>query len=335
MFLAFLPILLLGVYLYRRFGILDNPTPYGFKRKPVPYSIGLFITLVWAMTVLGVMGLANLQVLSLVFAVLTLSVVGFVDDRRGLSPAFRLLVQILLAVFLVSMGFALESFSNFLADGSPVLYLPNLGLLLSVFWMVFLINAMNFLDGIPSLTTGVSSTALVFLIILAQIPNFHVIDQALFLDLALLTLPLWVASFVFEFPLKKPKFLPGDSGATVMGLLLAVFSIMAGGKLAILSLVLLLPLIDVLFVIARRIWQGRKPWVGDYTSEHLHHILRFLGMPLSVIVILYLTISASFGYLALNLWTSTTKLVALVVLSLALVIFLSLIYNWNGYSRRN
>ncbi len=312
---------------------MDNPSKYGWSRTPIPYSMGFALSLLWIALVLFVTWPVSGSLAVLLLAVFGLSLLGILDDFYNIKPWIRILVQAALVIALIAAGFRLESFTNFLS--SEVVFLPELGAVITFFWIMFLINSMNFLDGIPALTSGVSSVALVFLLFLAQIPNFHLIDQAEFIEIGLITLPIWVASFVFEFPWRFPKFLPGDSGATVMGLLLAVFSIMAGGKLAILTLVLLLPLLDVLFVLGRRFLQGRALWKGDYRKDHLHHILRYKGVPIAMIVIIYLILSSVFGVLALHLWTASTKLLALGFLSIVLFLGLILMYKSNGFSCRN
>lgn len=313
--------------MYRRFNVMDKPKNYGWQRDAVPYSFGFFINLIWLIFLFAKFGFLNSQVNVLGFTVLGLSLTGFIDDKYNIKPKFRLLLHFVFAILLVKFGFSLSAFTNFFSG--EIVYAPSVLEYFSVLWIVFLINSMNFLDGLPSLTSGVSSVALVFILFLSQLPNFHSIDQALLIDISLLTLPFWVLTFCFEFPFKNPKFLQGDSGATVMGLLLAVFSIMAGGKLAILSMVLLLPLIDVLFVIAYRIYNKKPFWKGDYKNEHLHHILRFRGYNIASIILVYLLISIIFGLIALFLWNATVKLVALFFLTLFILFFLIKIYTSN------
>lgn len=320
-------IFILGIFVYRKFKIMDKPKNYGWQRDAVPYSFGFFVNLVWLVSLFIKFGFANLQINILGLVVFFLTLLGFIDDRINIAPKFRLLFQFILALMLVRSGFTLSAFTNFFTG--DIVYAPMILEYFSVLWLVFLINSMNFLDGLPSLTSGVSSVALVFLLFLSQVPNFHSIDQALLIDLAFLTLPFWILTFCFEFPFKNPKFLQGDSGATVMGLLLAVFSIMAGGKLAILSMVLLLPLIDVLFVIAYRVYNKKPFWKGDYRNEHLHHILRFKGYNIASIILVYLLISIIFGFIAIFLWNATVKLIALVFLSLFILFFLFKIYSSN------
>jgi UDP-N-acetylmuramyl pentapeptide phosphotransferase/UDP-N-acetylglucosamine-1-phosphate transferase len=111
----------------------------------------------------------------------------------------------------------------------------------------------------------------------------------------------------------------GDTGSTFLGYVLATLAIFSGGKVATAFLVLGIPILDMLWVILRRIFSGRAFWKGDL--KHLHHRLMDLGVSACGVVIIYLVISAIFGFSAVSLASGQQKffmLTALVVLMLLL-----------------
>jgi hypothetical protein len=105
-----------------------------------------------------------------------------------------------------------------------------------------------------------------------------------------------------------------------MGYILAVLAIISGGKIAIALLIMGVPIIDVVWTIARRLLAGKNPFkFAD--RQHLHFRLIDLGIPVRLTVLIYYLFSLIFGLSALFL-QSKGKIFALVIL---LVIMLGVV----------
>ena len=115
----------------------------------------------------------------------------------------------------------------------------------------------------------------------------------------------------------------GDTGSMFFGLMLGTLTVYSGGKVATAFLVLGIPLLDVGFVILRRVWHRRSPLRGSMTGEHLHHRLLAKGWSARQVIVLTAGIGLLFGSTALFL-SSLQKFIAgvlLLLLMLALSIY--------------
>lgn len=297
----------LAKILYPAFGLMDKPELYGHDREPVPYSMGLIFFCAFATLMLVFLGF-NKEIVTVLLATFTLVVMAFFDDKINLSPFLRLFVQIACAVIVVWSGVEVLEIAN--PFGPVNFQLAGWGAVLSVIWIVALTNLVNFLDGVSGLSSGVSSISFFVLFGLSIWPGMHVVDQTYvsFISLSLGILALLAA--VFEFP--KPKFLIGDSGSMFFGFMLGVASLISGGKLATVMLVLLIPILDGAWVILRRLYNKQKPWKGDLW--HFHHRLIKLGFSEKKLLGSYYVFTFIFGCIALFAWTTFFKVISLLVL---------------------
>ena len=110
----------------------------------------------------------------------------------------------------------------------------------------------------------------------------------------------------------------GDTGAMFFGLMLGVLTIYAGGKVATAFLVLGVPLIDVLFVVIRRLAKRTSPLKGNASNEHLHHRLLAKKWSERKIIVLTAGLGTLFGISALFL-TTNGKIVAVAVLGIVML----------------
>src|SRR6056300_449894 len=258
--------------IFHKFSILDKPRVYGFSRKPVPYSFGIVLYLLF---LLGAF-LYNVSFVDYWFLFLgsgIIVVTAFFDDLYKINPLIRLFIQFLVAFLVVYNGVNIDVITN--PFNFEIINLSSVSFLISVLWIVFLTNVMNFLDGVEGVSSGVSSVAFFTIASLTLIPNLHVVDQLDLTILSLLMVVLSFSAFLLEFPKPFPKVLVGDSGTMFYGFLLACFSMLSGGKLFTLLIVLLVPILDALFVIFYRIFNKKLPFIGD--RNHFHHKLLALN----------------------------------------------------------
>jgi len=210
----------------------------------------------------------------LVLASLLLLMVGFYDDRRGLSAKLRLLLQLACAALIVIEG------DIVLTTLGPVFSplsvgLGSLSVVFTIFCIVGVINAMNMSDGLDGLAGGYALNTFLLLSIAAVQAGRIADAEVLFAMIAI------VAAFLlfnYRFPGRRHALLfMGDAGSMFLGLILAWFLIdLTQGKDAAMSPVVALwffalPLYDTVSVMAKRMTKGDSPFQAD--RNHLHHVL--------------------------------------------------------------
>jgi len=227
-----------------------------------------------------------------------LMLLGLTDDFRGIDWRPRLAVEFLVAGLIVWQGWRLTVFLN----------IPWLTDLLSVLWIVGLVNSFNFLDNMDGLSGGVaaiSASLLAIVMLLAPDPLTH--QPQLFVAGFLFVLVGSLVGFLWH---NRPpaRLFMGDAGSYFIGFMLAVATMtatFAGGdvpKHAILAplCVLAMPLYDTLTVVVIRLRAGRSPFEAD--KNHFSHRLVQLGMTKKQAVLtIYLT-TATTGLGALLLY---------------------------------
>lgn len=293
------------LYLFPKWGLLDNPQKYGHKRSPVPYPAGIVIPIIFfAICFFIIPRDAHLfnPFLGFAFASFLLLTTSFIDDRKGLPAFFRLIIQCIVGLIIVASGIGIDEvrspFGIIELDGYQWSIFGHqftlFADLLAVLWIVGMINAMNWLDGVAGLTSSVSAISSLILAVVA-----YFFGQ---MDMAVIFSVLSTICFVFLFfDIDPPKMLMGDSGSMFLGLALAVFTIIAGGKVATALIVMFVPLFDALWTIVRRIYNKTSPFKGDLC--HLHHKLISILKSRKKVVILYAGVTAFFGLLSILLET--------------------------------
>ena len=207
----------------------------------------------------------------LIIAAGVLHVTGLIDDRKHLGPWIKLAIQFAVALFLTTVGQI--RFSLFIPN-------PFLTTLLSIFWIVVIVNAFNFLDNMDGLSAGVAVICSV-IILSAALASGQVFVSGL---LALLIGAL-LGFLLFNFA--PAKIFMGDAGSLLIGMLLAVATMRTTYYHAdadrsywysafIPLLALAVPLYDFISVTLLRIRQGKSPFMGD--KQHFSHRLVGRGM---------------------------------------------------------
>jgi len=311
-----------AIKFFPRLGLLDSPEKYGLKRKPIPYFGGLAIFVGFVVSVLVFVPLSK-EIFGLLAGVTLLTVVAFLDDAFRLPPLLRLGAQILAAAILVLAGigithltnpfggvFDLAAFDWNLGFGGAEYHFTLLADLFTIAWVLLLTNSLNWLDGVPGLSSGIATLAALAIFFLAAREGFHYFDQSAVIALAGILAGGALAFTIFNFP--PPRILLGDSGSMLLGFVLAALAIFSGGKVATAALVLGFPLLDAAWVILRRIFSGQSPFRGDF--GHLHHRLLAAGFSERKTVLAVYLASAAFGSIALFIDSAFGKLLALVVL---------------------
>ena len=217
----------------------------------------------------GFLGRIN-QLIIILLAAAVLFALGLWDDKKRLGPYFKLVVQF--AVAITAAAFA---------DVRVEFFIENhlVTTLLSAIWIVFLINAFNFLDNMDGASAGIAAIACSILFVAAALSG-----QVFVGGLALVFIGTLAGFLVFNFP--PAKIFMGDAGSLVVGFFVAVLTIkttyyqqaLSGQWYAVFFplICMAVPLYDFISVTILRISQGKNPMVGD--TQHFSHRLKKRGL---------------------------------------------------------
>jgi UDP-GlcNAc:undecaprenyl-phosphate GlcNAc-1-phosphate transferase len=200
-----------------------------------------------------------------------IALVGGIDDARDLPPLLKLVGQIGAALLAVHGGVKVTDVTLPFAG---TLQFPNAGGVLTVIWLVGLMNVVNFSDGVDGLAAGLCTIDGVAFAIIAF--DLHSPNAAI---LAALTAGAALGFLFHNF--HPASVFMGDSGANLLGYLLGVVTVVGSLKtnavvaLVVPLLILAVPFLDTGFVVAKRLKYGRKPWSAD--ANHFHHRMARIG----------------------------------------------------------
>jgi UDP-GlcNAc:undecaprenyl-phosphate GlcNAc-1-phosphate transferase len=274
--------------------------------------------------------------LGLLLAAGVMFVVGAVDDVREVSPPAKLAGQVLSGSILSVLGVTMLYFRVPFASYDYVVLSPDMATFVTVLTVVVLANAMNLIDGLDGLATGIVIIAGAALFLYSdRLLKAGLLDGANIAPLvAVIAVSICVGFLPHNF--SPARLFMGDAGSMFLGLLLAAIVITMGGRTAdqfsgqtyfffapllIPIVILAVPLLDTAFSFARRLVQRKSFHTAD--REHLHHRLMRLGHgPRRSVTILWLwTALASAAALIPTYTNRGNALVPIALAALALLLF--------------
>ena len=238
-------------------------------------------------------GLPHVHIFIARFILLTVGMMilyltGVTDDLIGVSYKAKFVAQILCALLFPLSGLWIH-------DLSGLFWLHEIpawvGIPLTVFLVVYITNAINLIDGVDGLASGLCSISLFTLGMAAAIKSQYLFCMISFGMLGVL-LPFWFYN-VFGNAEKGKKIFMGDTGSLTLGYLLSFLLVYMGsldkmgfprGMLLMGFSTMIIPLMDIPRVMMVRIREGRNPFTPD--RNHIHHKLMKTGMkPFSTMII--------------------------------------------------
>lgn len=270
--------------------VLDHPGSYKAQDSPIPYLGGLAIVASFASVMIGASlvgptGRGARELVVILAVAFVLSLLGLVDDLRGLHPATRFAVEIAAAITMYWVGVRVELFDYVLLDG-----------LLTVVWIAGIANAFNLLDNMDGLSAGVAAIASGAFFLIALL-NDQFLVAALAAALAGCSLGFLRHNF------HPARIYMGDAGSLFLGFLLAVIGIKlrfdAPVQITFMVPILILgvAIADTILVVTSRAAHGRNPFSGG--RDHISHRLVFVGIPIRAAVGLIYMTAVALGWLAL------------------------------------
>lgn len=244
---------------------------------PVLGGIGIFCGLVGGMVAAELLGVLPAETwgkhLHFWVGLLLITVVGLIDDIRGIHHLQKFAGELIAAILAVAGGCIIEAFF------SPTGTALNLGWFsypFTVLWIMFIINAVNLLDGLDGLASGISLITAMGFLVIAALSN---LSYWVVLPIALIGGLLGFLRYNY----RPASIFMGDVGSLMLGYILACLSIevlkVAGSHRVyfLASLVMLgMPVTDTLISFFRRMGRGDHPFKPD--REHIHHRLLKLGL---------------------------------------------------------
>ena len=267
--------------------VMDAPEARKAHHRPTPKGggVGIVVTFLVGIAVLyryaEFSRLADPYFRGVIQASVAIAVVAFLDDLFDWPFIVKLGAQVLAALVAVSSGLYVTDFRIPYLGPLPLAWV---GIAATLVWLLFTTNAMNFIDGLNGLASGVALIACLFIVLIA---GQH---GGWFAYAAAGLLAAGLAGFLpFNFP--KARIFMGDVGSQFCGFILAVLAVVAsrfdGVELSFLLLPMLLSgvLFDVAFTLIRRALQ-REPLTQPHRG-HLYQVAQRSGVPAVTVTLVH------------------------------------------------
>jgi UDP-GlcNAc:undecaprenyl-phosphate GlcNAc-1-phosphate transferase len=258
------------------FHALDSPDGRKIHETATPLLGGIAIIIAFSASLIANMLLERGLIILLCGGIIV-AFVGLLDDLKGIPATFKLLVQVFVVLILIYHGIILDLFPPRTTWGFWM------NLVFTIIWIVGITNAMNFIDGMDGLATGLSAIMATFMGIVAFQTN-----QPFMGWIAIAMLGSCLGFFPFNFRFKKSALIfLGDAGSTFLGFILAGLAIKGywSENSRIVSfatpvLIFWVLIFDMIYITVERIVAGKvrslKEWIDYVGTDHLHHRLFFL-----------------------------------------------------------
>ena len=255
--------------------LLDYPGGRKLQASPISYLGGLAVAAPITLTSLLIVftsissHIKNQFFLGLILPALAIAFIGLLDDLYQLPPWPRFIAQSGVGV--------ITSLMLYLSDGGVQLFdNPWINGFLTTFWVVTIINALNFMDNMDGLATSLSIIISLSFFILSYLNGQYLV--------AALCVALVAACIGFLFWNRRPASIYlGDAGSLYLGFLLAAISIRVDvnsdtevTRALVSLLIFAIPIIDITQVVISRVVKGKSPFEGG--RDHLSHLLLDKGL---------------------------------------------------------
>lgn len=332
-------------WIAKRFGFIDLPKD---KRKRTDKTlaqrihtipklrlggIAVFITFIGLILVQGDL---NPKIIGMLAGLVVLLVAGAIDDKFELSARKQMIAQLIAATIVVLSGvtiahidfagqrFAFDSFRQIFDFGIFQYEFIFPGAFITIFWILLIINAINWMCGIDAIGEFMTFIASFTTMLLAVRANQY--------ELAMVS-GIFASSIMGYIPFNFPpsKIISGTAGTTGYGYILGVLAILSGSKITSAIIVLSLPVIDMIWVVFYRLIKLKdipflkRPFVGG--NIHLHHRIMALGFTQIQTLFIEIALIASISLIAFYFGGFSNEFmlwITILVVLLGLITFISI-----------
>lgn len=288
----------IAIFLSFLFGFMIFGTPEHFSQRTLTYEVPAI----------------------LISSIITL-LLGIIDDIKPIRARTKFSVQLLIAFIVVFYGkMRIDGIFDFL----PLYVDMVISILLTIFWIVSVINAINLVDGLNGLSAGVSAiyfgTVIVLFFMGGSVTKFSLLIASLMLGATLGYLP-------WNFP--KAKVFMGDAGSMFLGLMIAVLPLLGFKQVTLVSLFLpmmmmIAPVFEIFSTVLRRSLNNIS--LGEADDNHIHHqLLRATKSPVkAVLIIWFVSALYSIDSIILEIGNEKVGMVIFIILTIIGLTFLQL-----------
>jgi len=281
-FCFFLSILLNSILLKfsRNLGkrnVVEGIVRWASEQKPSLGGITFYIVFLISYSIYTIFfkvetGYINIQNLGILMACGVAFLMGLSDDAYNTKPLLKFSAQLLAALILISTGTFISLFQS-----------EILNYILTIFWVVAIMNSINMLDNMDGITTTISAIIISIILSIAFFNGANSSDP--FLISSLISVFEGLLGFLI-FNWHPSKMFMGDTGSQFLGIFLAAFAIIylwnfkepngmeyPSKQIAMVGLAFIVPIIDTTTVVINRLLRGQSPFVGgkDHTTHHLSY----------------------------------------------------------------
>lgn len=318
--LAFITAFVITPYtirLAKKVGAVDYPNDRRINKKPMPrlgglaVIVGFMVSAIYLIITMSIEKKVNFaeeglnrKLIGCLLGAIILGITCYIDDVKDIKPLVKLAGQVIAAIVVVSSGVLIDNFTIPFKENSVVLN-EVFSFILTVGWIVGITNAINLIDGLDGLSSGITLISCISLLII-----FALNESPLIAIILITALAGAIVGFL-PYNFNPAKTFIGDVGSNFMGFAIAVISILGVAKtytaIVIIApiIVLALPIFDTLWAIVRRIVKT-KSIKGVFKADkgHLHHRLMAKGYTQKQAVLILYGITATLGMVAIILLDS-------------------------------
>jgi UDP-GlcNAc:undecaprenyl-phosphate GlcNAc-1-phosphate transferase len=251
---------------------------WGSMSKPAVGGLTFYIGFLLSLATYSVFfnnndALYNSQFMGFIMAMAIGFLIGLADDAYNTKPFLKFLAQVSCAFCLIFTGTYISIFDNLI-----------LNYLLTIFWVVGIMNSINMLDNMDGITSTVSLGIIISaVVIILSHKDFNNLYLA-----SIIGLSASIIGFLY-FNWHPSKMFMGDTGSQFLGVFLAAIGIMffwgnpyltestgATKKIMTVLIAFILPIIDTTVVVVNRLSKGKSPFIGG--KDHTTHSLAYMGL---------------------------------------------------------
>ncbi len=301
---------------YKSIGIVTNPKVHSHPGMTLETPSARGAGLIFAIALIGVsimfVGVSKLLV-GIYLATFLIAVLGLIDDYQNThpkskfafleNPFIRLGLVSLIVLLPVIFGVRINTINNpfnGLIDFSAVtvqigtLTIPWLSIVITVLWIVWVQTVLSWSNGVDGQYGGIVGIACIVIAILAlRFVPLTTVDLQMARIAVVASGAAWGLMRYTWFPSK----IMWGFGAYAAGLIIAVTSVMIEAKVAVATIIILIPFLDAIVTIIRRAIKGKNPLKAD--KGHLHHFLHKKGWGVRRIAVFYWLATAVFGFIGI------------------------------------
>ncbi len=251
---------------------------------------------------------------------LIITIGGVLDDKYNLSPQRQIIFPLLASLAVIWGGVNIARLTDPFGGFINLQTIGFISPVLIILWLLGMMYTTKLLDGVDGLVPGISAIGGFIIFLFTLTTRYYQPDIAF---AAILLTGVCLGFLVFNW--HPAKIFLGEGGSLLLGYILGVLAIISGGKIAIALLIMGIPILDVIWIIARRLWQGKNPFkFAD--RQHLHHRLLSLGLGQRSTVLIFYFLAFAFGLSGLFLQSHGKFLALLILLAIMLLVVIGFWY---------